>query len=200
MVPMSLDKPFFFAPARHHWRDGNESWLKGNDVAIRAAGLLKRAGHDFRIVFVEWGQELALSKALIEAEDLRDRVVWLKPLSRPSLWKLYAQAVAIIDQFRAAAFGGVALEAMALGRRLITRFDEAAGAAFFRAPPPIFNCTTAGEVYDAMRAILGDPHDVHGTGATARDWMANEHSVERQMRQQFQTYSAMLDESMPASG
>ena len=72
MLPVSLDKPFFFAPARHHWRDGNESWLKGNDVAIRAAGLLKRAGHDFRIVFVEWGQELALSKALIEARPDAD--------------------------------------------------------------------------------------------------------------------------------
>src|SRR5207244_7802714 len=164
MLPVSLDKPFFFAPARHHWRDGNESWLKGNDVAIRAAGLLKRAGHDFRIVFVEWGQELELSKALIKEEDLRDRVVWLKPLSRPSVWKLYTHAVATIDQFRAAAFGGVALEAMALGRRLITRFDETAGAAFFRTPPPIFNCTTAGEVYEAMRAILADPHDVRGAG------------------------------------
>ena len=89
---------------------------------------------------------------------------------------------------------------MALGCRLITRFDETAGAAFFRTPPPIFNCTTAGEVYEAMRAILADPHDVRGAGAAARDWMANEHSVERQMRQQFQIYSAMLDESMPASG
>jgi hypothetical protein len=125
-------------------------------------------------------------------------VVWLKPLSRPSVWKLYTHAVATIDQFRAAAFGGVALEAMALGRRLITRFDETAGAAFFRTPPPIFNCTTAGEVYDAMRAILADPHDFRGTGAAARDWMANEHSIERQMRQQFQIYSAMLGESMPA--
>ena len=72
-----MEPPFFFAPARHHWRDGNESWLKGNDVVIRAAGLLKRAGYDFRLVFVEWGKELELSRALIASEDIQDRVVWV---------------------------------------------------------------------------------------------------------------------------
>jgi len=199
-LPISLDKPYFFAPARHHWHEGNESWLKGNDVAIHAAGSLKRAGYDFRIVFIEWGRELDLSKALIKHEDLCDRVVWLKPLSRPMVWKLYTHAVATIDQFRAAAFGGVALETMALGRRLITRFDEEAGAAFFRTPPPIFNCATAAEVYEAMRTILGDPHDVRAVGAAARDWMASEHSVERQLRTQFEIFSAMVGEPMLAKG
>src|SRR5215831_14790852 len=50
----------------------------------------------------ERGRELELSKALIEEEDLHDRVVWLKPLSRPAVWKLYTHAIATIDQFRAA--------------------------------------------------------------------------------------------------
>jgi glycosyltransferase involved in cell wall biosynthesis len=192
-LPQSLrvEPPFFFAPARHHWRDGNESWLKGNDVVIRAAGLLKRAGYDFRIVFVEWGQELELSRALIASEDIEDRVVWVKPLSRPSVWKIYGAAIAVIDQFRAAAFGGVALEAMALGRRLVTRFDNAAAAAFFRTQPPIFNAATPDGVYRHLRAILDDPHDLRGIGAAAREWMQREHSVERQLRTQFAVFSAM---------
>jgi glycosyltransferase involved in cell wall biosynthesis len=186
--------PFFFAPARHHWRDGNASWLKGNDVVIRAAGLLKRAGYDFRILFVEWGQELELSKALIEEEDLNDRVVWTKPLSRPSVWKIYSAATAVVDQFRAAAFGGVALEAMALGKRLVTRFDNTAAAAFFRTSPPICNAATPDAVCRHLSAILEDPDDRRGIGAAAREWMRSEHSVERQLRTQFAVFSAMTGE------
>src|SRR4029079_2553199 len=90
---LRMEPPFFFAPARHHWRDGNESWLKGNDVVIRAAGLLKRAGYDFRLVFVEWGRSRELSRALSAREDIQDRVVWVKPLSRPSVWKIYSAAI-----------------------------------------------------------------------------------------------------------
>lgn len=188
---LHVKPPFFFAPARHHWRDGNESWLKGNDVVIRAAGLLKRAGYDFRIVFVEWGKELELSRALIASEGIEDRVVWVRPLSRPSVWKIYSAAIAVIDQFRAAAFGGVALETMALGRRLVTRFDNIAAAAFFGTQPPIFNAATPDGVYRHLRTILDDPHDLRGIGAAASEWMQREHSVEQQLRTQFAVFAAM---------
>ena len=158
---------------------------------IRAAGLLKRAGYDFRVAFVEWGQEIEASKTLIESEEVADRVIWIKPQSRPIVWKIYTHATAVIDQFRAAAFGGVALEAMALGRRLITRYDAKAGEAFFASPPPILEAASDQDVFRQMRAALNDPEDRQGLGLAARAWMEREHSVERQMRAQFAVFARM---------
>jgi hypothetical protein len=80
---------------------------------------------------------------------------------------------------------------MALGRRLVTRFDNIAAAAFFGTQPPIFNAATPDGVYRHLRTILDDPHDLRGIGAAASEWMQREHSVERQLRTQFAVFAAM---------
>lgn len=184
--------PVFYAPARQHWKNGNASILKGNDVAIRGAALLKARGHDFRLVLGEWGEEIGLSRELIAELGIADRIDWAKPLPRHKLWPAYMRARAIIDQFRSPAFGGVSLEALALGKRLITGYDHGLGGAFFSAPPPIHNCRTAEQVADAMEACLRDPTDESGLGRAAQDWMRREHSVARQLREQFSAYEALL--------
>lgn len=197
--PLAGEGPYFFAPARHHWKEGNESWLKGNDVLIRAAAEVKRQGHAFRLVFVSWGQELDLSKQLIRECELEDRVIWLPPLPVSRVWSIYCGAAAVLDQFRAPAFGGVSLDTMALGRRLITGYDAEMGAKFFHAPPPIFNARTVEQVSSAMIAVLSDPDDRQGRGAANQRWFEVEHSVEKQLHPQFEIYARLLEEDEPTS-
>lgn len=196
--PLKGKIPYFFAPARHHWREGNTSWLKGNDIIIRAAGMLKRTGHDFRVVFVRWGQEIGLSEALIAEENLTDRVEWIRPQSVIKLWPVYCGAVAVLDQFRAPAFGGVALDSMALGKRLITAFDADLGTNFFSEPPPIFNCRAPEDVSSAMAQVLADPEDIAKRGAALQEWFCKEHSIERQLAPQFAHYARLIDLNGPA--
>lgn len=189
--------PYFFAPARHHWKSGNLSWLKGNDVIIRAAGRLAREDKAFRLIFVEWGEEIGLSKDLIASEGIADRVSWMKPQPRLNLWPIYMGAAAVIDQFQAAAFGGVGLDAMALGRRLISRYDNEAGARFFSTPPPMLNCETDEQVAAAMDLCLFDPTDRERRGAALQTWMLSEHGRERQLRDLFEIYGKLLKASPP---
>lgn len=184
--------PMFYAPARQHWKHGNESILKGNDIAIRAIALLKARGHDFRLVLGEWGEEVDLSKQLILELGVADRVVWMRPLPRHKLWPTYLRARAVIDQFRSPAFGGVSLETLALGKRLITSYDHDVGSVFFSEPPPILNCRTPEQIADAMEACLLDPLDEGGLGAAAQHWMQREHGTDRQLHDQFQAYEALL--------
>ena len=189
--PYTGDTPYFFAPARHHWKEGGLSWLKGNDVLIRAAGRLKAAGYDFRIVFVRWGQEVELSEELIRENDLVDNVIWIAPQSTLKLWRVYCGAVAVVDQFKAQAFGGVALDTMALGRRLITAYNEEMGSHFFRSTPPIYNSKTEEDAAQAMQRVLDDPDDNAGDGKLLQEWFNSEHGIGRQLEPQFEIYERL---------
>jgi glycosyltransferase involved in cell wall biosynthesis len=191
-VTPDTEPPMIFAPARHHWQDGNASWLKGNDVLIKAAGQVARSGVAFKLVFVRWGAELDKSDALIVAEGLAAHVEWIRPQSRLKLWPYYLRAAAVADQFKAAAFGGVALDAMALGKRLLIRYDAEAAAAFFRSAPPIYNCADVDTLAAALREVLADPLDRGGRGRAHQIWMESEHGVERQLRTQFSAYERLL--------
>jgi len=186
------DVPVFYAPARQHWKHGNDSILKGNDVAIRAAALLKARGRSFQLILGEWGSEVDLSKALIEDLEVGDCIGWSKPLPRNSLWPAFMRARAIIDQFKSPAFGGVSLEALALGKRLITGYDHAAGSAYFSEAPPILECRTPESVATAMETCLDDPDDRTGLGRKAQDWMMHEHGLDRQLSDQYRVYEQLL--------
>lgn len=189
--PHAGDTPYFFAPARHHWKEGSLSFLKGNDVLIRAAGRLKRMGYAFRLIFVEWGQEVALSKALIRSEGLEAEVTWIPPQSTLKIWRLYCGAVAVADQFRARALGAVGLETMSLGRRLITSYTAEMSSGFFDTPPPLYAARTEEETADAMQRVLDDPQDLAGDGAKNQRWFVAQHGIERQLTPQFQIYDRL---------
>lgn len=186
--PLAHLAPYFLCPARHHWKHGNASWLKGNDVLIRGAAQAVRQGADVRLVMVEWGEEVALSRALIAEEGLGARVHWIAPAPRMRLWALMAGAAGVLDQFAASAFGGVGLEAMALGRPVISRIEGAELGPFFATPPPIRHAATPEAVAAAIQAVLADPRP----DAAGPAWMAAEHGVDRQLALQFAACERLL--------
>lgn len=190
--PLKSDVPYFFCPARHHWRSGNSSWLKGNDVLIRGAAEAAGAGRNFRLVMVDWGEETHLSRELIEKLGLGDRITWVKPLSRLALWPVVCGATAVLDQFAAPAFGGAGLEAMALGRRVISRISGADVGQFFSCTPPFLDAATAAEVALQIGRALDDPADEAGVGLSGQEWMRREHGIERQLELQFAAFERLV--------
>jgi glycosyltransferase involved in cell wall biosynthesis len=184
--------PVFLSPTRHHWARGDLSWLKGNDVFLRAAGRLADAGRAFSIVLVAWGAEVDRSKALIAELGLSRLVRWVPIMSKKALWAAYCRAHAVVDQFGIPALGGVGFEALALGRRLITRLDEAALAGFFGACPPVLNAAAVDEVERAMLRVLDDPDDGGGLGAAGGAWIETYHSAARIVALQAQAYRELV--------
>jgi glycosyltransferase involved in cell wall biosynthesis len=196
--PFAEGVPYFFCPARQHWKNGNASWLKGNDVLIRGAALAASRAAEFRLVMVEWGVEIDLSRALIEELGLASRVTWIPIAPRKTLWPIIAGSVGVLDQFKAQAFGGVALETMALGKRLVSRIDGVELGPFFDTPPPILHAETPEQVADRMAAILSDPADVGGGGAAGQRWMMTQHGVDRQLSLQFAALDRLVSRYGPA--
>jgi len=182
----------FFSPTRHHWKRGNSSWLKGNDVIIRAAAEVARERRDFRLVFVEWGEEVADSKALIDELGLSEIVEWVPTMPKRDLWQRYCVSHAVIDQFVIPALGGVGFEAMALGVRLISAIDPQQTALFFGQEPPLLAARNVAECAARMREVIQDPPDSQGRGQAASQWMSTFHSAERIVALQCEAYSNLL--------
>jgi glycosyltransferase involved in cell wall biosynthesis len=192
VIPVSDAPPSFLAPARHHWTSGHSSWRKGNDIIIRASCGLADRGLRFKITFVDWGEQVNESRRLIDELGVSEYFEWIRPVSKPVLWPRYMRAVGVIDQFVAPAMGGIALEALALGRPLLTRLDVAATRPFFTEPPPIFNVCTAEGLAEAMARLIADPHDADRIGEAGQAWIIREHSVERQITAQLEIYQQLL--------
>jgi glycosyltransferase involved in cell wall biosynthesis len=188
----------FFSPTRQHWQDKSGSWTKGNDVLLRAAAILAGEGLDFRLHLVEWGKELAASKALIEELGIADKVAWLPTMQKRELWAAYCTAHAVVDQFTLPALGGVGFEAMALGRRLITSADESQLSRFFGEPPPCFAAASVADCAAQMRRVIADPADEAGFGERAARWMSTYHSAERIVSLQATAYRQLV-EATPSS-
>lgn len=190
-------EPVFFSPTRHHWKSTDGSLTKGNDIFLKAAGAAAAKGHSFRLVLVEWGLEVELSKQLIASLGLADRVSWVAPMNKKQLWTEYCRSHAVVDQFTLPAIGGVAFETLALGRRLITRIDEATLDHFFGKAPPVLNGATVDEVEQAVIGVCKDPEDHAGVGGQGRAWIETYHSAERTVALQVNAYRQMLEASPP---
>jgi len=187
--------PIIFSPTRQHWKDKSGSWTKGNDILLRAAGLVAAEGHDFRLHLVAWGKELDDSRALISELGIADKIVWLETMQKRELWRAYCTAHAVADQFVLPALGGVGFETMALGRRLITAIDADQLKHFFGEAPPCMAASSVAECAEQLRRVISDPEDKAGRGLAAQRWMRTYHSAQRIVDIQARTYGRFLHET-----
>lgn len=184
--------PTFFAPARHHWRNGFKTWLKGNDQIIYAFSQLNRLGKEFKLIFVEWGQEVSLSKELIRDEGLEEKVQWVSPMTKAELWKQYLQSDMIIDQLVLPALGSVGFETLSMGKPLISHIDELVLEKFFGVPPPLINVKNAQDIVDACLPLFENREFYKDLGEKASLWIDHYHSSERIIDIQLKAYEKLL--------
>jgi glycosyltransferase involved in cell wall biosynthesis len=187
-----------FAPARHDWVDADPSWTKGNDRLLRAFRAVADSSTPCRLTLVSWGRDLNASRRLISDLDLGNYVEWLPTLRKDALWREYLRSHAIADQFSLPAFGGVTVEALALGRRVITSLSRSLAEDFFGAAPPLLAAGTEEEIEQAIRAVVDDPRDTAGIGAAANEWFRDYHSSERILQLELEAYQGILAQTSGA--
>ena len=195
LAPARGDEVVFLSPSRHDWVDGDPSWAKGNDRAIRALASVRARGLDCRLLLVEWGRDVESTRRLVDELELADLVTWMPPLRKRALWKAYLRCHAVLDQFVVPGIGGIAFEAMALGRRVVTALDSEAAARFFGAAPPLLAAAETDEIAEAMAVVILDPLDEAGIGAAGRAWFMRYHSADRIVGLQADAYRRVLDGS-----
>ena len=174
----------FLAPARHHWKHcppGLEnSWFKRNDILIRALARLfaDRPSLNAMVIFFEWGQEVAESKALIDECGFADRVRWEPIASKPVMREYYNAADIVFDQFNAGigTFGTVVPEALASAKPVILNYKKELHTWCFPELPPVLDAATEEAIVDRVVRLLDDAAYRRTLGEQGRDWFMRHHS------------------------
>lgn len=193
--PVRPAQTTFFAPARQDWVQQYPTLTKNNHFVVHAAAALVVEGYqDFRVVFVEWGVDVAATRQLIRELGVDTQFEWITPLAKRQLWEAYASAHAVIDQFLLPSISGVSFEALALGCRVITRDDGVSNHLAFGEQPPLLAADDISTVTQRMREVLDDPQDLAGIGQQAWEWVDRCHSAARIVAVQEERFRALLAE------
>ena len=191
----------FLAPARHHWKHcppGLEnSWFKRNDILIRALGrfFAERPAIKALVVFFEWGQEVALSKALIEECGFADRVVWEPIASKPVMRDYYNAADVVFDQFNAGigTFGTVVPEALATAKPVLLNYKKELHTWCFPQLPPALNAATEDDIVHHVSRLVDDAAYRAELGRSGREWFMRYHSSSLVVSRMIDIYLEIAD-------
>ncbi|MCA9290979.1 MAG: glycosyltransferase [Phycisphaerales bacterium] len=147
-----------FHPARQHWEARRHpDWEKGNDILIRGfARFVHETCPTAGAIFVDWGQTVAQSRALLAELGVADRVLWIPPQPNRRMIQYVEAADLVADQFHLGAFGSLTPKALMCGRPVMLYLDPERHHWCFPELPPILNARTPEEVQAGLSRLHGD--------------------------------------------
>jgi hypothetical protein len=183
-------------PSSQNWAKTHD---KGSKKALTAFVELRRAGIPVGLAAVEWGLQLAESKALLDEAGVGGHVTWIPPMARFSLQRMMADVDVVWDQFGLDAFGALALRAVEQGTPLVSRGLVPAAERLIGGPVPWLQAATTEEIVRETTGLVeeigrdGRSAVIEGTRSRYRDWFLDRHSAALTARLQGDVYAKMLD-------
>jgi glycosyltransferase involved in cell wall biosynthesis len=147
---------------------------KGNDRFLRAFASAARAGAPIECVILDRGPDRLIARKLVAGLDA---VRWRDPVPASELSKLLNSVDVVVDQFDVGGFGGIAMEAMAVGKPVMIYLDRACMKLLYDDDPPILNCSSEEQILHAILDNL-DRKALCDLGERARRWVHRNHSKE----------------------
>jgi glycosyltransferase involved in cell wall biosynthesis len=155
---------------------------KGNDRFIRAFVEQARAGYPIRCKIIDRGPDRLIARKMIEELGASRFFEWLPAVLPSELPQLMVSADVVVDQFDVGGFGGIALEAMAIGKPVMTYLDPSCASLIYDGTVPIINCFTEEHIRDAIRTNL-DRSALRELGERAKRWVFANHGTEHNMEE-----------------
>jgi hypothetical protein len=151
---------------------------KHNDWLIRAVARLKneRPQAKLRLLLVDYGPDVAHSRALCAELGLDDEVIWLPTMKRREVLWLIARCDVGVGEFRTVEgllWGGTGWEVLASGKPLLQSFPFAPGAfeeILGFPPPPMLRVTDEEDVHARLSEMLDASGERAALGNAAREW------------------------------
>jgi glycosyltransferase involved in cell wall biosynthesis len=167
-----------FHPSRQHWSPKRDtSWDKGNDILIEGfARFVHEVNPHAGAVFVDWGQTLPETRALIERLDIAKRVTWIPPQPTPRMNAYIAACDVLADQFCIGAFGSTMPRGLMLGTPSLIYLNEDVHRWCMPEMPPVLNARSPGEVFAALKRVYEDRDFARQTADAGIAWYAKYHS------------------------
>ena len=162
-------KYFLFSVCRQSWE-----W-KGNDRLVRAFGrFVKSGGAEWRLILLEWGDDVDRTKDLLKELDLQSRVIWQGICSKPVLRKRQRAADVVCDQFVMEGYGSSVLESLAAGKPVVMSPVPENAINVFSNLPPFIGAKTEDQILAALERLAAD-NSPSQAGRAGRAWVEREH-------------------------
>ncbi len=160
-LPESNDKIIFFHPSHLDWRvsdpDENRNSSKGNDRFIKAFIRAVKNGLDAECILLYRGPDRDLALKMVEDSGIKERFIWKQALTRDELFDAFLKCHVVVDQFDVGGLGGIAVEAMASGRPVMTYIEENCSRLQYGGDiPPVINCWSEEEIYRQINNCIAD--------------------------------------------
>lgn len=149
---------------------------KGNDRFLSAFAAAAKSGAPIFCLILDRGPDRFAARKLVRELGAEKFFEWIAPVESSELPKLLAKADVVVDQFDVGGLGGIAMEAMAQGRVVMTYLDGACVPLVYDEMPPILNCRTQEE----MELIIFAHQDIEALrklGDDAEQWVRRNHGV-----------------------
>lgn len=150
---------------------------KGNDRFLRAFLRALDEGLDADCVLLDRGPDRGVARAMIDESRHAGRFTWLPHLSREAFFAEMARADMVVDQFDVGGLGGIAIEAMALGKPVLTHVETANLNIVYSEVPPVLAAFTEDEIC-ARIMDHRDREQLAEIGAAAKGWVHRNHHWE----------------------
>mgnify|MGYP000863334557 CR=1 FL=1 len=149
--------------------------MKNNDRFFYALAEFIREDKNIHAFVLDRGADSEIAKELVSDLNLNDYVSFLPPQKECNRIKWLNIADVVIDQFNIGAFGLGALEALSMGKPLITYFGEDYLAHTYDDDIPILNAQTTEQIKQRLFEIR-DPGIRQEISIRARQWILIHHA------------------------
>jgi glycosyltransferase involved in cell wall biosynthesis len=170
----------------------NRSSMKGNEKFFFAfRDYIEKFGNAHAII-VYRGSDRDYAKKLILDLGINDSVTFVPELNELDRIHYMRMADVVIDQFNIGSFGLGALEAMSIGKPLITFFDNESVPLCYGQPPPILNAFSSEEIFKQLVKV-SKKNIQKKYSRESRKWILREHSMDVVIPRLIDLYKSSLN-------
>jgi glycosyltransferase involved in cell wall biosynthesis len=155
---------------------------KGTDVLVKGFAAYLGRGGEGELRLVNKGYDVERTRQLIAELGIGEDVEWLDELPLTAFYEEVEKADVVCDQFGTSMPGMVALDAMAMGRVVLSNFRLEHMGPYYPPPHPFLQAATPDEVCEALWSLYLHPAKRAEMGAQASAYVRAHRSPEANAR------------------
>lgn len=181
-------------PSRHAYPK-NIDIGKGNLDILNCVVQCKSKNLDLKFLFVEWGDEVQKTKNLIKDLGIESYIEWIPLHSRAALKRLKVEILAVIDQVKIPAYGGITEDCLGLGVPVITAHSGELDNIYYGSEAPVLGANTAAELVKQISRLTEPASKImlNEIFIKSTQWYDQVLSSEIVAKQRFDTYARYLE-------
>ena len=174
LIKLKKNNFIYFSQSRHYWKgkskkDPNN---KGSNKLIYAwKKFINEHNPNAILVLFEYGNDYLASKKLILDLNLDETIIWMPLSPRKEIMKMISFVDVVMGEFFHSWFiGGLSMEAISMGKPLITYRDDRYISNFYKDKYPILNAYSVDEIYNKILFCYQNKNKILKIGDLAKKW------------------------------